>query len=157
MGEPFTFALINVLLWFLLQCLWSPLAFAIGGTYIAQWELQQYGLQWDNVLTTPIIDDHLAFIGIAMMLIVDMILYLVVAWYIEGVFPGRYGVAKPWYFPLQPSYWCGQSNYSCHTHLLNWCANLCGRGHGDKMTLLQEEQECTSEWFKLCLRFSILN
>ena len=36
------------------------------------------------------------------MLIVDIILYGVLIWYIEAVFPGKYGVSKPWYFPVQP-------------------------------------------------------
>ena len=27
------------------------------------------------------------------------------AWYLEAVFPGKYGVAKPFYFPFQRSYW----------------------------------------------------
>lgn len=34
---------------------------------------------------------------------------MVLAWYIEGVFPGEYGVPRKWYFPIQPSYWCGES------------------------------------------------
>lgn len=28
------------------------------------------------------------------------VLYGLAAWYIEAVFPGEYGVAKPWYFFL---------------------------------------------------------
>ncbi len=36
------------------------------------------------------------------MLIVDIILYGILIWYIEAVFPGKYGVSKPWYFPAQP-------------------------------------------------------
>ncbi len=43
-----------------------------------------------------------------MLLLFDTVLYLVLAWYIEAVFPGKYGVAKPFYFPLQPSYWLSQ-------------------------------------------------
>ena len=27
--------------------------------------------------------------------------------YFENVFPGEYGVPRPFYFPFQPSYWCG--------------------------------------------------
>ena len=136
----------------MLQCLWSPLAFAIGGTYVAQWELQQVGLQWRNLLTTPIVDDHLSFLGISLMLVVDMIIYLLLAWYIEGVFPGRYGVAKPCYFPLQPSYWFSQRQYSCQAHLLDWCKSLWHSNQGDKLTLLQDEQESSSE---RCLCVSI--
>ena len=89
------------------QCLWSPLAFAIGSIYIAQWELEQIGLQWSNINQAPILDDHLSFIAISFLLMLDVFLYFLIAWYLEGVFPGRYGVAKHWYFPFMPSYWCG--------------------------------------------------
>ena len=36
------------------------------------------------------------------MLAVDIVLYTVLIWYIEAVFPGKYGVSKPWYFPVVP-------------------------------------------------------
>ena len=139
-----------------LQCLWSPLAFALGGTYIAQWELMQTGLQWSNVLTAPILDDHLPFVGVSFMLLLDLVLYLALAWYIEGVFPGRYGVAKPWYFPLQPSYWLGQGECNCHTPFLSWCAGLWGHVKGDQLSLIQEEEEqellseCISVMGRVC-------
>ena len=42
------------------------------------------------------------------MLIVDTLLYLLLTWYIEEVYTGKYGVAKPLYFPFMPSYWLGQ-------------------------------------------------
>ena len=32
--------------------------------------------------------------------------------YIDAVKPGEYGVPKPFYFPFQPSYWCGKSKPS---------------------------------------------
>lgn len=32
------------------------------------------------------------------MLIFDSILYAVLTWYIESVFPGEYGISKKWYF-----------------------------------------------------------
>ena len=28
--------------------------------------------------------------------------------YIDAVFPGEYGIPKPFYFFLTPSYWCGR-------------------------------------------------
>ena len=36
------------------------------------------------------------------MFVVDIILYSALTWYIEAVFPGKYGVSKPWYFPFIP-------------------------------------------------------
>ncbi|KAB1263387.1 ATP-binding cassette sub-family A member 3 [Camelus dromedarius] len=42
------------------------------------------------------------------MLLLDAFLYGLATWYIENVFPGKYGVPKPWYFFLMRSYWFGQ-------------------------------------------------
>ncbi|CAJ1416669.1 unnamed protein product [Effrenium voratum] len=39
------------------------------------------------------------------MLILDSILYQVLAWYVEKVRPGTLGLPQPWYFPCLPSYW----------------------------------------------------
>ena len=52
------------------------------------------------------------------MLVVDTILYMMLVWYIEGVWPGRYGVAKPFYFPFQPLYWLDQKTWTvCKKYL----------------------------------------
>jgi hypothetical protein len=47
------------------------------------------------------------------MLIVDTILYAILAWYIEAVHPGSYGLPRPWYFPFQASYWFGHNTKAC--------------------------------------------
>ena len=39
------------------------------------------------------------------MLVVDVIVYCILIWYVEGVKPGKFGVAKKWYFPFSKSYW----------------------------------------------------
>ena len=36
------------------------------------------------------------------MLIIDILLYGILIWYIEVVYTGKYGVSKPWYFPVLP-------------------------------------------------------
>ena len=134
-----------------MQCLWSPLAFAIGCTYVAQWELKQVGLQWSNINQHPNLDDHFSFLGISTLLALDLFLYLLIAWYLEGVFPGRYGVAKPWYFPLMPSYWCGQrqqqQQHLClhGAHCLMGCARPGISGSGSHQILLDEGIEMISE------------
>ena len=40
---------------------------------------------------------------------------LFVCRYVEAVFPGEFGIPKPFYFPLQPSYWCGLSRNNVAT------------------------------------------
>ena len=46
------------------------------------------------------------------LLVVDTVIYMLLVWYIEGVWPGRYGVGKPFYFPVQPSYWLDQKTWT---------------------------------------------
>lgn len=38
----------------------------------------------------------------------DAFLYGIMTWYIEAVFPGQYGIPRPWYFPFTKSYWFGE-------------------------------------------------
>jgi ATP-binding cassette subfamily A (ABC1) protein 4 len=39
--------------------------------------------------------------------VLDTVIYSVLAWYTSAVFPGKYGVALPFYFCFTPSYWMG--------------------------------------------------
>ena len=41
------------------------------------------------------------------MLIVDTILYGIIAWYLDKIMPSEYGTQLSWYFPVLPSYWLG--------------------------------------------------
>lgn len=77
---------------------------------MVQWELKQQGIVWNDLAIPAIADDHISFLTIVCIMAFDAILYIFISWYIEGVFPGRYGVSKPWYFPFTVSYWCGQKN-----------------------------------------------
>jgi ABC-type multidrug transport system ATPase subunit len=43
-------------------------------------------------------------------LILDTVIYIVVAFYITMVWPGEFGVPKPFYFFLTPSYWTGRTS-----------------------------------------------
>lgn len=38
-------------------------------------------------------------------LIFDSVIYVLFAWYIEAIWPGRYGHAQKWYFPITVEYW----------------------------------------------------
>lgn len=86
------------------------------------------GVHWNNLNQPVTIDDDLTLGHVMIMLIVDSVIYLLVMWYVEAVFPGAVGVPNPpyffvlvrfllchcksvWelssYYTLQPSYWCG--------------------------------------------------
>ncbi|GLH10706.1 Multidrug resistance protein homolog 49 [Gryllus bimaculatus] len=85
----------------LLASVCSNTAMAHGFQLIVMFEGTGEGLRWDNVWQPATQDDNLTMGHILVMLLLDSLLYLVVTLYVEAVFPGSYGVPKPWYFPLQ--------------------------------------------------------
>uniref|UniRef100_A0A8C3WSX6 ATP binding cassette subfamily A member 3 n=1 Tax=Catagonus wagneri TaxID=51154 RepID=A0A8C3WSX6_9CETA len=66
------------------------------------------GVQWRDLLSPVNVDDDFCFGQVLGMLLLDSVLYGLVAWYVEAVLPGQFGVPQPWYFFITPSYWCGQ-------------------------------------------------
>ncbi|GBP54717.1 ATP-binding cassette sub-family A member 3 [Eumeta japonica] len=63
------------------------------------------GMQWGNFMTAPSTNEQFLFGHVVIMLVVDCVLYMLIALYLEKVLPGKYGVPHPWYFPVQPSFW----------------------------------------------------
>ncbi|KAL3869286.1 hypothetical protein ACJMK2_041989, partial [Sinanodonta woodiana] len=94
----------------LLACLSSNVAFGYGCNFIAMYEEQAIGLQWNNIGKTPILDDDFTMVHVILMMLCDTVIYGLLTWYIEAVFPGQYGIPRRWYFPIQRSYWCGTSS-----------------------------------------------
>ncbi|XP_031439935.1 retinal-specific phospholipid-transporting ATPase ABCA4-like isoform X2 [Clupea harengus] len=85
----------------------SQVAFGFGTEYLSRYEEQGLGLQWDNIQTSPLEGDEFSFRTSIIMLGVDTVLYALLAWYLDNVFPGQYGISRPFYFFVQPSYWLG--------------------------------------------------
>ncbi|XP_035270491.1 retinal-specific phospholipid-transporting ATPase ABCA4-like [Anguilla anguilla] len=83
----------------------SPVAFGFGTEYLSRYEEQGLGLQWNNIQTSPLEGDEFSFIMSVRMMVFDIFLYAILTWYLDNVFPGQYGIGRPFYFPLQPSYW----------------------------------------------------
>ncbi|XP_053185826.1 retinal-specific phospholipid-transporting ATPase ABCA4-like isoform X2 [Scomber japonicus] len=83
----------------------SPVAFGFGTEYLSRYEEQGLGLQWDNIQTSPLEKDSYSFLTSVLMMVIDAVLYGILAWYLDNVFPGQYGVGRPFYFPFQSSYW----------------------------------------------------
>ncbi|VEN47637.1 unnamed protein product [Callosobruchus maculatus] len=65
------------------------------------------GVQWSNIFQPMSPDDGNRLGFMIMMLILDTVIYMLIALYIEAVFPGEYGVPMPWNFPFTMSYWRG--------------------------------------------------
>ncbi|XP_006082549.1 ATP-binding cassette sub-family A member 12 [Myotis lucifugus] len=83
----------------------SPTAFSYASQYIARYEEQGIGLQWENMYSSPVQDDTTSFGWLCCLILADSFIYFLIAWYVRNVFPGTYGMAAPWYFPILPSYW----------------------------------------------------
>ncbi|XP_033477816.2 ATP-binding cassette, sub-family A (ABC1), member 7 isoform X1 [Epinephelus lanceolatus] len=85
----------------------SPVAFGFGCEYFSQYEEQGVGIQWYNLHSSPVEGDSYNFTTSICMLYLDAFIYATAAWYIEAVFPGEYGIPRPWYFIFQINYWGG--------------------------------------------------
>uniref|UniRef100_A0A8B9G513 ATP binding cassette subfamily A member 3 n=1 Tax=Amazona collaria TaxID=241587 RepID=A0A8B9G513_9PSIT len=92
----------------LASCLISNVAMAMGAQLIGMFEGKGTGIQWRDLMKPVSVDDNFTLAQVLGMLLLDSVLYGLVAWYVEAVFPGQYGVPQPWYFFLTPSYWCGR-------------------------------------------------
>ncbi|XP_033097470.1 ATP-binding cassette sub-family A member 3-like [Anneissia japonica] len=88
-------------------CLLSNTAMAFGAFIIGLFEGTGEGVQWSNIARPISTDDNFTFLDVIVMLLVDAVLYGVITWYIEAVFPGEFGIPKKWYFPFMKSYWFG--------------------------------------------------
>uniref|UniRef100_A0A8C3B4Y6 P-type phospholipid transporter n=1 Tax=Cyclopterus lumpus TaxID=8103 RepID=A0A8C3B4Y6_CYCLU len=86
----------------------SPVAFGFGCEYFALFEEQGVGIQWSNLLASPLEGDNYNLTTSISLMLFDAVLYGIMTWYIESVFPGQYGIPRPWYFPFTKTYWCGE-------------------------------------------------
>ncbi|XP_053533603.1 phospholipid-transporting ATPase ABCA1 isoform X1 [Ictalurus punctatus] len=85
----------------------SCVAFGYGCENFARYEEQGIGIQWKNIMVSSQDDDPYTFLVSIIMMLIDSLFYWILTWYIENVFPGQYGIPRPWYFPLTSLYWCG--------------------------------------------------
>lgn len=91
--------------------LFSNTAMALGFNVVIRYEGTQEGIQWHNIFSPVTVDDrfHLGYVFI--MLIFDAILYLLIALYVEKIYPGDYGVPEKWNFPFTTKFWCNMVEY----------------------------------------------
>ncbi|NWR89634.1 ABCA1 protein, partial [Furnarius figulus] len=97
-----------------LVSLLSPVAFGFGCDYFSLYEEQGVGIQWHNLGASPVPGDPYSFAAAMGLLLLDAGLYGLATWYLEGVFPGQYGIPKPWNFPFLKSYWFGEWSSAGH-------------------------------------------
>ncbi|XP_049855750.1 phospholipid-transporting ATPase ABCA3 isoform X1 [Schistocerca gregaria] len=82
-------------------------AMSFGMQLFIMFEGTGVGLQWEDFWRPINQNDDLVVGHIMLMLIADAVIYMLIALYVEAVFPGEFGVPLPWYFFMQRSYWFG--------------------------------------------------
>uniref|UniRef100_A0A3B4FC81 ATP-binding cassette sub-family A member 2 n=1 Tax=Pundamilia nyererei TaxID=303518 RepID=A0A3B4FC81_9CICH len=118
--------------------LMSTTAFGLGSKYFALYEVAGVGIQWQTISQSPVEGDDFNLGLSMMMLIIDAGVYGVLTWYIEAVHPGMYGLPRPWYFPLQRSYWSGSGRVE------TWDWPWCGGGAA-RLSVMEEDQACAMD------------
>eukprot|EP00038_Savillea_parva_P006028 m.161240 g.161240 ORF g.161240 m.161240 type:complete len:1789 (+) comp12053_c0_seq1:172-5538(+) len=88
-------------------CLISTTCMSIGAAVISQQEGNGVGVTWANWAKPVSADDTFTFAHVIFLMLFDMLWYFALTVYIEGVFPGEFGIPRPWYFPCTYQYWCG--------------------------------------------------
>ena len=96
---------------------------------ISIWNLGT-GLQWSMFNEPVSVDDNFSMADVVLVLYIDAFIYLILALYIENIWPGQYGIPKydlidrikerelsfkkfrGIFYPFKPSYWCGPSRRS---------------------------------------------
>uniref|UniRef100_A0AAQ5X1S9 P-type phospholipid transporter n=1 Tax=Amphiprion ocellaris TaxID=80972 RepID=A0AAQ5X1S9_AMPOC len=103
----------------------SCVAFGYGCESFAKYEQQGIGIQWHNINKSPEEGERYTFVISIVMMLVDAVIHWLLTWYIENVFPGQYGIPKPWYFPFTKSYWYGFSVKNVSAIKQNRLGNVC--------------------------------
>ncbi|XP_050517580.1 phospholipid-transporting ATPase ABCA3-like isoform X2 [Diabrotica virgifera virgifera] len=107
----------------LLTSLLPNTAMAFGFQVVLMYEGTGDGVTWSTLFKPNTPDDTLSLGLIWIMIIINTIIYLLIALYIEAVFPGEYGVAEKWYFPFTKKYWCGKGAVSDYNNYNDHSAN----------------------------------
>ncbi|XP_075415886.1 ATP-binding cassette sub-family A member 2 isoform X2 [Tenrec ecaudatus] len=118
--------------------LMSTTAFGLGSKYFALYEVAGVGIQWHTFSQSPVEGDDFNLLLAVTMLVVDAAVYGVLTWYIEAVHPGMYGLPRPWYFPLQKSYWLGSGRTETWEWSWPWA-------HTPRLSVMEEDQACAME------------
>ncbi|CAF3441243.1 unnamed protein product [Rotaria sp. Silwood1] len=93
----------------LATCMLHNIGLALGAQLIGMFEGKGTGLQWSMFNEAVSVDDNVTMADIVIMLYVDAVIYLLLALYIENIWPGQYGIPKGILYPFKLSYWRGSA------------------------------------------------
>lgn len=110
-------------------CLLCNTAMSLGCQLTSMFEGTGSGIQWRLLFSGVSPDDPFTLAHVFGMLILDSILFCLLTWYIEALWPGDFGVPQPWYFPFTVCSWhstsqCQSWHFSCLgyvNHLVTNC------------------------------------
>ncbi|GFT46512.1 ATP-binding cassette sub-family A member 3 [Nephila pilipes] len=74
---------------------------------VIQLEEMGIGLQWKNINFTGSSSLELSAKNALFILVGDTVIFFLLSWYIEAVFPGKMSEGQPWYFLFTSVYWTG--------------------------------------------------
>ncbi|KAF8797193.1 ATP-binding cassette sub-family A member 2 like protein [Argiope bruennichi] len=123
-----------------LASLLSTTAFGLGAKYFAFYEEVGVGVQWSNIAISPVEDDDYSLLSVAIMMMIDAILYSTLVWYIENVHPGSYGLPKPWYFPFTKTYWLGSLRGDTDCNCFNDCWRFIKKHKKWGLSVIEDDQ-----------------
>ncbi|KFB48612.1 AGAP006380-PA-like protein [Anopheles sinensis] len=99
----------------LAMCLLSNSGMSLAMLLTVRLEATAAGLRWYNLFEPATIDDGFSVGLVIIMLLVDAVIYLLIALYVEQVMPGEFGIARPWYFPFTKEFWVRKQTASRDT------------------------------------------
>ncbi|XP_031638223.1 ATP-binding cassette sub-family A member 3-like, partial [Contarinia nasturtii] len=108
---PFVFLTINhvnvptLVQW--LACVSPNVAMSYGFKTIVDFERNGHGLQWSNFWSYPITENNIAVGTTIYFMLMTSFVLLLMALYIEKVYPGEYGVPEKWNFFCNCDFWFG--------------------------------------------------
>jgi ABC-type lipoprotein export system ATPase subunit len=82
-----------------------PAAFTMGLKTINLSEVGGEGTQWANIAQASFTSTNFSVASSMLMMLINIPLYIFLGWYLNNIVSQEWGVARPWYFIFQSSYW----------------------------------------------------
>jgi hypothetical protein len=124
------------------SCLLSPTCFALGAFNIIHLDGVNPGAQWSDL---NVLFYNFRLQTLLVMLCVDTLIYVVLAWYLDSVWPTEHGSQWPVYFIFLPSYWrdaCGCTKRSVpQSRGASLSGEVAGRSDRDEPLLMTSGKE----------------
>ena len=73
---------------------------------VGQMEIMGTGAQWSSLFKHTITYKSFTLVRVLIAMSLSCLIYCILIWYIDNVWPFQYGVPKPIFFPFSKSYWC---------------------------------------------------